>query len=325
VSARARALLGEAIGWDNHGCMPMRPDARWLPQLQRYRAAGCSTVSINGGYGLMDWDEHVSLLSFMRGWLMERPADYVLVHTAQDVELARRTGRLGVVFDVEGMVPVQDDPTRVRRLYELGVRWMLVAYNRNNAAGGGCMDDDRGLSDIGRQVIDEMAAAGMVLCVSHCGARTAREALDYTRSIPILSHSNPRAVTDHPRNVTDELMAACAARGGVVGLNGIGPFLGAGDGLVAAFMRHIRHVIDLVGPGHVGLSLDYVFDREDFEADVQAHPMMHSPGVSGSLAMIEPEDIPEIVDGLCGLGLSDAEVCGILGDNWLRIARQVWK
>src|SRR5207253_840645 len=105
--------------------------------------------------GLMGWDEHLRLLTFMRRWLLERPADYLLVQSPEDVELARGSGRLGVVFDVEGMVPVQYDPTRVRRLYELGVRWMLIAYNRNNAAGGGCMDEDRGLTAAGRQVIEQ--------------------------------------------------------------------------------------------------------------------------------------------------------------------------
>jgi len=325
LSPRARGLLGDAIVWDNHGCMPMHPKPEFLPQLQRYKASGCSTVSINAGYGLMGWDEHVSLLTFMRQWLQDRPAEYLLVHSAEDVELAKQTNRLGVVFDVEGMVPVQDNPTRVRRLYSLGVRWMLVAYNRANAAGGGCMDDDRGLTSIGRQIIDEMNAAGMVLCVSHTGAKTARQALEHTRNPAILSHSNPAAVTAHPRNVSDALMKACAAKGGVIGLNGIGPFLGVEDGLVPALLRHIRYVVDLVGPDHVGLGLDYLFDREEFEADVQSNPTMFPQGVVGSLAMIEPEEMPAIVEGLCGMGLSDSAIRGILGENWLRIARQVWK
>jgi membrane dipeptidase len=325
LSPRARGLLRDAIVWDNHGCMPMHPSPAYLPQLARYKAAGCSTVSINAGYGLMGWDEHVSLLEFMRRWLLDRPAEHLLIQSPEDVVLAKQTDRLGVFFDVEGMVPVQDDPSRVRDLYSLGVRWMLVAYNRSNAAGGGCLDDDHGLTAIGRRIIDEMDAAGMVLCLSHSGPKTAREALEHTRNPPIFSHSNPSALVAHPRNVSDELMQACAAKGGVIGLNGIGPFLGSRDDLVPALLRHIRYVIDLVGAQHVGLGIDYLFDRDEFATDIQSSPEMHSPGISGAFAMIEPEDIPQIVDGLCEIGLSDSAVRGILGENWLRIARQVWK
>ena len=325
LSPRARALLGDSIVWDNHGCPPMRPNSARLPQLERYKTSGCSTVSLNAGYGPMGWDEHIALLTYMREWLLERPTEYLLVHAPEDVVLAKQTNRLGVFFDVEGMVPVQDDPTRVRQFYSLGVRWMLVAYNMTNAAGGGCLEDDPGLTSIGRQIIDEMDAAGMVLCLSHTGAVTARQALEHARNPVILSHSNPASVTAHPRNVSDELMKACAAKGGVIGLNGIGPFLGARDDLVSALLRHIRYVVDLVGPEHVGLGLDYVLDWEEIEADVLANPAMFPPDLAGSIAMIEPEDIPQIVEGLCALGLSDSAIRGILGENWLRVARQVWK
>jgi membrane dipeptidase len=325
VSPRARALLSDALVWDNHGCMPMEPKPEFLPQLQRYKASGCDIVSINAGYGLMGWDEHVTLLNFMRQWLLERPADYLLVQSPEDVALAKQTNRLGVFFDVEGMLPVQDDPSRVRRLYSLGVRWMLVAYNRNNAAGGGCLDDDSGLTAIGRRIIDEMDAAGMVLCLSHTGAQTAQQALEHTRNPAILSHSNPAALHAHPRNVSDELIRACAAKGGVIGLNGIGPFLGVREDIVPALVRNIGYAVDLVGPEHVGLGIDYLFDQDELEADKQANPSMYPPDLGGTYATVEPEAMPDIVEGLCGLGLDDSAIRGILGENWLRIARQVWK
>jgi len=321
LSSRARALLSDALVWDNHGCLPLRPEPDYLPQLQRYKASGCNTVAINVGYGTMGWDEHVSLLTFMRKWLLDRPTDYLLVHSAEDVEAAKRTNRLGVFFDVEGMVPVQDDPSRVQQLYDLGVRWMLVAYNRTNAAGSGCLDDDHGLTAVGRRIIEQMDTAGMVLCLSHTGARTAREAVEHTRNPAILSHSNPAGLTAHPRNASDELIRACAAKGGVIGLNGLGPFLGARTDLVAALVRHVRYVVELVGPDHVGLGLDYVFDRNDLDEN----PGLQPAGIDASLAMIEPEAMPEIVEGLCGLGLNDSAIRGILGENWLRVARQVWK
>jgi len=325
VSARARRLIQDAVVWDNHGCMPLRADAGHLPQLERYRAAGVTVVSLNVGYGLRSWDEHLEVLTFMRGWIGARPQAYRLISTAGDVSAAKASGQLGVVFDVEGMRPVQDDPGRVARLYELGVRWMLVAYNRNNAAGGGCLDDDQGLTEVGRAIIDTMDQVGMVLCLSHSGSRTAAEALAHTRNPAIFSHSNPKGDTPHPRNVSDDLMRACAAKGGVVGLSGIGPFLGADTGLAEALLRQLDYVIGLVGPEHVGLGLDYVFDRAELEADVATTPALHSPGVDGGLAMTPPEAMGAIAEGLCRQDYSDLQVRGVLGENWLRIARQVWR
>jgi membrane dipeptidase len=324
-ATRGHLLLRSAIVWDNHACMPMRADASFLPQLARFRAAGATVVSLNVGYAEVPLVEHLRILSFMRRWLAERPEEYRLVASAEDVRRCKPDGRLGVVFDIEGMAPLQDDPSLVQTFYELGVRWMLIAYNRNNAAGGGCMDEDPGLTDVGRAIIDEMERVGMVLCLSHTGARTVAEALDYARNPPIFSHSNPAGDNAHPRNVSDALISACAAKGGVVGLSGIGPFLGTSTDLVQRLLRQLRHVIDLVGPAHVGLGLDYVFDREELEADLRAKPHLYPAGLTSGLPMVAPEEIGEIAEGLARDNLSDEAILGILGGNWLRIAEQVWR
>src|SRR5689334_2575384 len=105
--------------------MPLRADDSFLPQLERYRKAGVSVVSINVGFGDMSWVEHLRVLSFMRQWLARRPQSYRLVATVADAIECKRDGRLGIVFDIEGMHPVQHEPGLVRTFYELGVRWML--------------------------------------------------------------------------------------------------------------------------------------------------------------------------------------------------------
>jgi membrane dipeptidase len=191
IIPRAAALLRAAIVWDNHGCMPLRTDGTFLHQLERYRKAGVTVVSINAGFGEMSWTDHLRVLAFMRQWVAKRPEAYRLVCKADEVELCKREGKLGIVFDVEGMCPVQDNLSLVQTFYELGVRWMLIAYNSNNAAGGGCLDKDIGLTPTGRAIIDEMERVGIVLCLSHTGAKTASEALEYSRNPVIFSHSNP--------------------------------------------------------------------------------------------------------------------------------------
>jgi membrane dipeptidase len=213
ISSRARDLLHSGLVWDNHGCLPLRPDTTFLPQLNRYLKAGVNVVSINVGFANMSWSEHLAMISFMRQWLALRPDTYRLVSEVEDVRRCKAEGTLGIVFDIEGMCPVQNDLSLVQTFYELGVRWMLIAYNRNNAAGGGCLDPDSGLTALGRAIIDEMERVGMVLCLSHCGARTAADALEYARNPAIFSHSNPYETTAHPRYVADDLMSACARKG----------------------------------------------------------------------------------------------------------------
>ncbi|MGH8298414.1 MAG: dipeptidase [Steroidobacteraceae bacterium] len=321
-------MLRSTIIWDNHGCMPLRADDSFLPQLERYRKAGVTVASLNVGFAKIPWAEHLRVLSFMRRWIAARPDSYRLIAAADDVHICKREGKLGIVFDVEGMCPVEDHLSLVQTFYELGVRWMLIAYNHGNAAGGGCLDpEDPGLTAVGRAIIDEMERVGMVLCVSHTGARTAAEALQYARHPVIFSHSNPHGDTPQPRNIPDALIRACARKGGVVGLSGIGPFLGANDRLVEKLLRQLRYVIDLVGPRHVGLSLDYAFDRAEVEDFLRQNPTLFPPGLGApsSMPMVEPEAFGEIAEGLARDNLTDEQIRGILGHNWLRIATAVWK
>src|SRR5262245_62075830 len=206
MTRQVKALLDSSLVWDNHGCMPLRADAGFLPQLQRYRDSGVNVVAINVGYADWSLEEHLRVLSFMRHWLTQRPEQYRIVGSVDDINRCKADGKLGVMFDIEGMCPVQDQVSFVQTFYELGVRWMLVAYNKNNAAGGGCMDKDGGLTATGRAIIDEMERVGMVLCLSHTGARTVAEAIEYSRNPMIFSHSNPYAITPNVRNVSDEVM-----------------------------------------------------------------------------------------------------------------------
>lgn len=319
--------MAEAVVWDNHLCMPLRADDGFLPELERCRASGMDVVSLNVGFGGMDWVEHLKMLTYFRAWLARRPDRYVLVRTVDDIRAAKAAGKLAVTFDVEGMVPIEDDLDRVQLFYDLGVRWMLIAYNETNKIGGGCQDNDPGLSDLGRKVIDEMARVGMPLCLSHTGYRTAREALEYAKGPVIFSHSNPLALKDHPRNIPDDLIDGCARTGGVIGINGIGKFLGENDASTAAIVRHVDYVAARVGAAHVGLSLDYCFDQEELEEFVKANPDKFPPhlGYGSNFSMAAPEQYPEIAEALVGLGYKEDDIAGILGGNWLRVAAQVWR
>jgi len=327
-ASKAAALMKSTVVWDNHGCMPLRPgDESFLPQLERYRQAGVNAVTLNVGFDGVPWQTSFEMLGTFRRWISARAESYLLVESVADFESARATGRLGVLFDIEGGVALNDQLSNVGAYYQLGVRWMLIAYNRNNSLGGGCQDQDCGLTAFGREVLDEMARVGMVACCSHTGLRTTMEIMEHTTNPVIFSHSNPLGVWRHKRNITDAAIRACARTGGVVGVNGIGIFLGRNDASTETFVRHIEYLVDLVGPEHVGLGLDYVFDTQELEDYLRANPGIFpaDEGYAAGLNMIEPERVPEIVDELSRCGHSDDAIRMILGGNLMRVAKRVWR
>jgi len=313
--------------------MPLRPgDISFLPQLERVRAAGIDVVSLNICFDAVDPRQAFAVLATFRNWIEEHSDRYALANSVLEIEEAKAQGRLAVVFDIEGGNAVAEHVGLVEIFYRLGVRWMLLAFNKNNKLGGGCMDEDRGLTDYGRRIIRAMEHVGMVLCCTHVGYRTACEAMEYARNPVIFSHSNSSAVYPHVRNIPDDLMVACARRGGVVNINGVGMFLGKDargrpDNSTETLVQHIDHAVCLVGPQHVGLGLDFVFDLSELEEYVRKDPGKFPAEVRepGRYTQVEPERFPIIAEALMQRGYSEADVQGIMGHNNLRIARQVWK
>lgn len=321
-------LLADSVVWDNHGCMPLRPeDERFLPQLERYRKSGFDMITLNVGFDTIDWQNSFSMLSLFRRWLGQNSDKYIQVNSVTDIRLAKKTGRLGVCFDLEGGMALNGDINMVQLFYDLGVRWMLMAYNNNNILGGGCQDEDTGLTEFGRQVIDEMNRVGMVVCCSHTGYRSAMEAMEHSKSPVIFSHSNPKSLWRHPRNIGDDMIRACAEADGVIGINGLGTFLGNNDISIENYVRHVDYIVQLVGPRHVGIALDYVFDQEELAEYIKEHPDVFPPekGYSAGLEMVPPEQLTGIITALRKRGYSDADLRLIAGENHLRIAQKVWK
>jgi membrane dipeptidase len=308
--------------------MPLRPqDPSFLPQLARHKAAGFDAITVNIGFGEQGPEEHLRMIAAMRHWLLARPDDYLLLLEADDIERARTTGRLAVGFDIEGANAVGDQLSLIQMYYDLGVRWMLMAYNTANRVGGGCQDEDGGLTPFGRAVVAEMERVGMQVCVSHTGHRTVRDIFDVATQPVIFSHSNCAALHPHPRNISDDLIRACAATGGLVGINGVGIFLGLNDISSQTYARHVDHVVQLVGPAHVSIALDYVFDTRELEEHVEKMKATFPPGLGYELGarFVPPEQLEEIVATLQGWGYSDADLTALLGGNLLRLAQQVWK
>jgi len=329
-NGRAAAIYADSLVWDAHSGFGPSPTVD-LSKLAIWKDAGVNYLSIDVGYDVMDWRDTVKSLAHFRRWIMASD-DYRLVSSVDEIHAARAAGKMAVTFDLEGMNALDGSVDMVQFYYDLGVRQMLFAYNRNNLAGGGCHEGDAGLTDFGRAVIREMNRLGMVVDCSHTSYRTTMEAMEASAAPVVFSHSNSRQLHDHERNIRDEQAKACAATGGVVGVNGLNLFLGKADLDTAVLADHIEHYAELIGPDHVGIGLDYAWPddgkKEDggdvFAANPDYWPVRQYPE-GYPWGFLAPDCLGELTEILLARQFGESDVRGILGGNFLRVASQVWK
>jgi membrane dipeptidase len=326
ISEKAAALHACALVWDAHGGFGYS-DASALEGLKRWRASGIDYLSVNAGYDVMPWTMTLEATSKYRHWIRTHPEELIQVETVDDILRARQEGKLAVAFDLEGMNALNGDIGMVDLYYRLGVRQMLFAYNRNNLAGGGCHDEDVGLTDFGRAVVAEMNRVGMVVDCSHCAYKTSMEAMELSRAPVIFSHANARKVWDHERNIWDDQIKACAATGGVIGVTGVGRFMGPKGHVLEHLLEHIDYMVQMVGPEHVGFGMDSILREhkpyQPFTRSREFWPESQYPDTGSGY--VPPEDAPRLTQALLDRGYGERDIRAILGENFLRVARQVWK
>ena len=223
-----------------------------------------------------------------------------------------------------------DGDTKMLGLFrDLGVRQMHLAYNRNNAVAGGCFDPDQGLTALGREIVAEINRVGILMDCSHMGERSSLDVMELSRRPVVFSHSNVRALAEHPRNLTDAQIDACARTDGVIGICGVGAYLGDNDTSSEALLRHVEYVGERVGLRHVGIGLDYVFDANHNDMPPEESNDYWYPEPSGfklsELRFKPPEDLPEIAETLARHSYADDDIRGVLGENFLRAAEQSWR
>ena len=136
------------IRWDAHICLPLHPQASFAP-IDALHAAGVNYVSINVGMDMNPVSQILSVLAGYRATLAANPQRYRLVHTVADIEAAAAAGQMAVGFDLEGAMPLLEQPEMVALYASLGVRQIHFAYNRNNSVADGCHDSARGLTPLG--------------------------------------------------------------------------------------------------------------------------------------------------------------------------------
>lgn len=327
ATERAQELLRDSIVCDL--LVPWQPNfpQRWT-RVHRMQALGYGFASFSTCDDYQYMPEMVSFLSRERARLDAQPDVFMFAGTADDIRRAKAEGRIAYNFDFQGTNVLQTDLTLVATFHRLGLRRILLAYNQVNTAAGGCNErEDVGLSKFGLALIAEMERVGVMLDVTHVGYRASMQAMEAATKPVIFSHSNACALHDVPRNIRDDQIRACAASGGVVGITGLDCFLGPDRDISAElFVRHIDYVAELVGPEHVALGLDYCGEDDMLAVQLEAEerPLTYTYTAETLPKFMPPERLPQIVEQLLRSGHSPDDVRGILGENFLRVAAQVW-
>ena len=333
ITKEAAVLHQDAVVWDM--TLPWReygPEEKRLATLPRMHASGFNFVSLTLA---ADWNgvsQTIHKIAKERAYFLANSESYILAESVEDILRAKQEHKLAVGFHFQGTNPVNYDINLIEIYYKLGIRHMLMAYNSKNAVGDGWNErTDGGLSNFGIRLVKEMNRVGMLIDGTHTGYQTTMELFEVSTDPVIFSHANANAVSPNGRNIRDDQIVACAKSGGVIGIDGVGIFLGDNDVSAEALIRHIDHISQLVGPQHVGLGLDYVYDQASLTRGHNTRPAWN-PGDDlfgntprDDVKYFEPENLPTLTEKLMVTGYSESEIRGILGENWLRVARAVWK
>lgn len=317
--------------WDAHMCLPLHPQASFAP-INQLRSYGLNYVSINIGMDMNPVSQILQVIAGYRATIAAHPDKYVQVNNVADIARAQANGQIAIGFDLEGAMPLLEQPEMVALYARLGVRQIHFAYNRNNSVADGCHDEKRGLTALGRQMVEAVNAAGMLMDCSHTGRSCSLEIMAASSQPVVFSHANPLALVDHGRNITDEQIRACAATGGVVCVSGVSRFLGVEHPSVVDVARHAAYVANLIGIDHVGIGLDNGFaqpelnDRPPGDFD-PSYWWPKSAGYGQAISGMHYAPIDtwqQLPEALRAVGMSELEAKQVLGGNMLRVAGQVW-
>jgi membrane dipeptidase len=279
--------------------------------------------------------------------LVARKHPGLLVATSVEaIRGAKRDGRAALVLFSQGGDFIETRLHRVEAFYRLGLRVLIPAYNRTNHLCDGILDrTDAGLTRFGQLVVDECNRVGLVLDCTHVGRRATLEIIDRSSEPVIFSHSNPGRLAPNPRNIDDEQIKACVARGGIVGLVSWGPLVMAREQqdwpTLAQFVDMIDDVAQMIGDAdHIGIGTDmslgtYPDHRSDpwGEADYPAisaeygrrvTPDIRSPRRSLD-GFSDYAEVGRLADALERRGFTGTQVRGVLGENYLRLFAAVWR
>lgn len=274
-------------------------------------------------------------LAQWKKWFGEHDDILLQVHTTADILRAKQENKTGIILGWQNTYGIEDRIDFLKVFKDLGVGIMQLTYNTRNLVGSGCWEtNDGGLSDFGREVVEEMNAVGILVDLSHVGPKTSDDAIRHSKKPVAYTHCGPAGLKEHPRNKTDEQLKFIADRGGFVGYATYPPFMPQGqDATVEHCVEALEYLINLVGEDAVGIGTDFCqgHDESFFEW------LSHDKGYARRLIPPRPGGVPTMPEGLRTIGefpnltrtmvkrgWSESRIRKILGENWLRLLKEVW-
>ena len=305
-------------------------------------AAGVTAIAMTIGYVFGEAEPFEQSVRAIAGWdalIRTHADDYVKVWTTEDIRRARAQRRIGLVYAFQNAAMMGTRADRVDLFADLGMRIIQLTYNKPNQLGGGALAGDVGLTPFGREVVERLNAKRVIVDLAHSGQQICLDAVQASTRPVAVSHTGCRALTDLPRNKTDEELRRVAERGGYVGIYFM-PFLTTGRNATEAdVVAHLEHAIQVCGEDHVGLGTDGSFtDIDDFKAyqvefarqiEERRAKGVSAPGEATdiypfAIDLRGPDQLRQLARMLARRGHSSARIAKILGENFLRFAREVW-
>jgi membrane dipeptidase len=306
-------------------------------------ASGLTAVNITLGYVMGKDEPFQQTVAEIGQWDVEiakRSRDVMKVLSVADIERAKREKRIGLIYGFQNAAMMGDDAKRVDIFHDLGVRVVQLTYNNANQLGDGSMPaTNRGLTKFGHEVVERLNANKMMVDLSHSGQQICLDAARASKQPISINHTGCRALTDLPRNKTDEELRLVADKGGFVGIYFM-PFL-AKDGQAHAsdVVAHIEHALQVCGEDHVGIGTDggttQIDDLKAYAADLAKENAerraagISAPGESATtypfvIDLRGPDQYRKLARMLAARGHSHARIEKIMGTNFVRYARDIW-
>ena len=301
----------------------------WGPQLQK----GGVNVQVMPTYVENRFLPDAGLreaFQMVEAMLRDTEQDDSRVRTATsvaEIDAALADGRVASVLAIEGCDGLGGDLAMLRLMYRLGVRMVSLTWDRRNAFADGTGEKNPGgLTRAGHDAVKEMMTHKVICDVSHLAEPGFWQVIDLAEGPIVASHSNARAVCDVPRNLTDEQIRAIADTGGVIGINFFGLFVRLKDPTLDHMVDHIEHIIDLVGVDSIGIGPDFLEGRlHDLGViairDAGMDPALLDVWLAGCDSS---EQLPAFTAKLLERGFAREDIAKILGENFMRVFRQVW-
>jgi len=265
------------------------------------------------------------------------PDRMMLIRSFSDIGRTKAEGKLGILANVQNSACIGRDLKNLDLFYSLGLRQIQLTFNWRNWVGDGCTERTQaGLSYFGVDMVQRMNELGMIVDVGHTGYQSTLDAVEVSSKPIVYSHTNCKALCDHPRNKTDDQIKALARKGGVMGLSCFNWFVSDKPrSTLDDLLNHFDHIAKLVGPGYIGIGSDFDIagwaGREP-NAEWEAHKRLYGEREWKAIKGRFPPYIDEvnnarryhtIAEGLLKRGWPLRDIAGVLGLNFMRVYKEV--